>query len=97
MDSLRFEAWLKSKPRSEPVGEPRDGKRCPLAMFIVADQHAGFVNLPDEIGFVVDGQFFLLPGWASDFIRRIDGTRRGEIPVSLALSVLEASRPADFP
>lgn len=95
-DSLRFEAWLKSKLRSEPVGEPRNGKRCPLAMFIVADQQAVSVNLPDEFGFVVDGQFHLLPRWASDFIHRIDGTRRAEIPTWLALSVLNASRPAGF-
>jgi hypothetical protein len=95
-DSLRFEAWLKSKLRSEPVGEPRNGKRCPLAMFIVADRQAAFVNLPDEVGFVVDGQFHLLPDWASDFIHRIDGTRRTEIPTWLALSVLKASQPSDF-
>lgn len=95
-DSLRFEAWLKSKVRSEAVGEPRDSKRCPLAMFIIADQHADFVNLPDEFGFVVDGQFHRLPSWASDFIHRIDGTSRGEVPTWVALSVLEASRPAGF-
>ena len=96
IDSLRFEVWLKSKRRSELVGEPRDGKRCPLANFILSEQQAEFVNLPDEVGFVVDGQFFLLPGWASDFIHRIDGTRRAEIPMWMALSVLEASRPTDF-
>jgi hypothetical protein len=92
-DSLRFEAWLKSKRRSERVGEPRDGRRCPLATFIVAEHQAEFVNLPNEVAFMVDGQFFLLPGWASAFIHSIDGIRNEEIPASLALSVLEASRP----
>lgn len=93
-DSVRFEAWLRSKLRSEPVGEARDGRRCPLAKFIIAEQQAQFVNLPDEVGFMVDGQFFLLPGWASAFIHHIDGTRRTEIPMWLALSILESSRPA---
>jgi hypothetical protein len=65
-----FEAWLRSRPSQEAVGQARDPLGDPLANFLTErEQHAAAVGYNKaRIGNVVS----LLPDWARRFQRLLD-------------------------
>jgi hypothetical protein len=90
-----FAAWLRWFAPEAVVGETCNTGRCPLAAYLL---HLG-AKFPDVCRLwyrvTLDGAILDLPGWARDFLKRIDGaaTEYGcSVTAAECLAVLERPR-----
>lgn len=84
----KFKAWLESKRPREKVGYCSDPEKCPVAMFF---NESYKLTWPVSVGkddVRLDSKNWLLPGWTTRFIRRVDDSAYTEITAHLALKFL---------